>query len=48
MDSDGVVTVDNSRQHSDLAANGSVVIVLPAVTNSDYTVTVQSLYSHCA
>ena len=30
------------------AANGSVVTVLPAVVNSDYTVTVQSLYSHYA
>ena len=47
LDGDGVVTVDNCRQHSDWAANGSVVTILPAVENGDYTVTVQSLCSHC-
>ena len=25
-----------------------VVTVLPAVVNTDYTITVQALYSHCA
>ena len=31
-----------------LLESDSVVTVLPAVVNSDYTVTVQSLCSHCA
>ena len=38
--------IDNCWQHGDWAANGSVVIVLPAVNNSDYSVTVQSLCSN--
>ena len=42
LDSDYVVTVNNCRQSGDLAANGSVVTVLPAVDDGDYTVTVQS------
>ena len=46
LDSDGVVIVNNCQQHGDWAANGSVVTVLPAVNNGDYTVTVQSLCSH--
>ena len=48
LDSDGKVTIDNCRQHGDWASNGSVVTVLPAVNNGDYTITVQSLWSHCA
>ena len=48
LDSDGVISVDNYWQHGDWAANGSVVTVLPALNNSDYTVTVQSLCSHCS
>ena len=43
LDSDSVVTFDNRRHHSDLAFNGSVVIV----NNSDYTVTAQSPCGHC-
>ena len=43
---DGVVTIDNCRQHGDWAASGSVVTVMLAVVDSD--VTVQSLCSHCA
>ena len=48
LDSDGVVTVDNCQQHGDWAANGSLITVPPAANNGDYTVTVQSLCSHCA
>ena len=48
LDSDSVVTVDNCQQHGDWAASGSVVTVLLAVNNGDYTVTIQSLCSHCA
>ena len=40
LDSDGVVTIESCRQHSDLAANISIVTVLPAINNNDYTVTV--------
>ena len=40
LDSDSVVTIANCQQHSDWAAIGSVVTVLPAVTDSDYTTTV--------
>ena len=39
LHSEGVVTVDNCQQHRDWPASGSVV----TITNSDYTVTVQSL-----
>ena len=46
-DSESVVTVNNYRQHGDRAANDSVVTMLPAVVNGDYTVTVQSTCSHC-
>ena len=42
LDSDSIVTVANCRQQGDCA----VVTVLPAVNNSDYTVTDQSLCSH--
>ena len=48
QDSESVVTVANCRQHSDKAANGSVVTVQPAVNNGDYNVTVQSQCSHSA
>ena len=48
MDSDGVVTVVNYRKHGDYTVDNYVVTVLPEVVNSDYTVTVQSLCSHCA
>ena len=41
LDSDSIVTVANCRQHGDWAANCSVVTVLLAVNNGDYTVTVQ-------
>ena len=44
LDSDCVVTIVNYQQHGDWAANDSAVTVLQAVFNSDYTVTVQSLY----
>ena len=46
LDSDGVVTVVNCQQHSDYGdytAIGSLVTVLPADVNGDYTVIVQSL-----
>ena len=49
LDSDSVVSIVNSWQCGDYAANGSVVTVLPAVSsNGDYTITVQSPCSHCA
>ena len=48
LHSDGVVIGVNCRQHGDYTAIGSSVTVPPAVVNSDYTVTVQSLCSHCA
>ena len=41
-DSDSVVMVDACWQHSDWAANDSIVTVLPAVNKNYYTVTVQS------
>ena len=47
LDGEGVVTVHNCRQHSDYTASGSVVTVLPAVMNCDYTITIQLLCSHC-
>ena len=49
LDSDSVVTVVKCRQHSDYSAIGSSVSSLPSVydINGDYTVTVQSLFSHC-
>ena len=46
LDSDGVVTIANYQEHSDWAANGSVVTVLPAVNIGDNIVTVLSLCSH--
>ena len=48
LDSDYVVTVVNFRQNGDYIAIGSSVTVLPAVSNGDKTVTVQSPCSHCA
>ena len=48
LDSDSIVTVINCRQHSDWAANGCVVTVLPAASNGDYSDTVWSLFSPCA
>ena len=48
LDSDSVVTVVNCWQHGDYTAIGSLLTVLLAVVNGDYTVTVQSLCSHCA
>ena len=47
VDSDGVVTVHNCRQHGVYTAIDSSVTVLPAVVDSDYTITIQSLCSHC-
>ena len=47
LDSDSVVTVDKCQQHGEWAANDSVVIVLLAVNNSDYIVTVQLPSSYC-
>ena len=44
--SDIVVTVVYFWQHGDWATNGSVVTVLPAVDNGDYTFTVPSPCSH--
>ena len=44
----GVVTMVNYQQHGDWGANDFVVTVVPAVNNSDYTVTVQSPDSHSA
>ena len=41
LDSDGVVTVNNCRQHGDWAANGSVVPTLPAVNKGEW------LIHHC-
>ena len=37
--SDSVVTVDNCQQHGDFTAIGSLVTVLLAVGNGDFTVT---------
>ena len=48
LDSDCVASVDDCQQSGDWAANGSVVIVLPAIVNRHYTVTVQSQYRDCA
>ena len=50
IDSGNVVIVVKLPEHGDQgrATNGSVVTVLPAVNNSDYTVTVQSPCSHSA
>ena len=46
--SDGVVTVDNCRQHDDYIVDQLCSItVLPAINDDDYTVTVKSLCSHC-
>ena len=39
-----VVTIVNYQQHGDYIAIGWSVTVLPAVSNSDYSVTVQLLY----
>ena len=36
LDSDGIVTAVNCRQHDDWAANGSVVTVQPAANNGNY------------
>ena len=47
LDYDSVVIIVNCWQHSDYNAIGSSVNVLPAVINSDYTVTTQSLCNHC-
>ena len=47
LEGDGVVTVHNCQQHGDYTAIGSSVTMLPAVVNYDYTITVQSLCSHC-
>ena len=44
---DGVIIVNNFRQQADYTGD-CVATVLLAVNNSDYTVTVQSLCSHCA
>ena len=40
VDTDGVVTIINWRQHSDYTAIGSSVTVLLAVNNGDYTISV--------
>ena len=40
--------IGSCQQHGDYTAIGSSVTVLPAFVNSNYTVTVQSLCSHCA
>ena len=48
LDGDSLVTIANCQQHGDWAANGSVVTVLLAVVNGDYTVTVKSTCSHNA
>ena len=48
LDSDCVVTIDNCRRHGEYTAICSSVSVLPAVFNSQYTVTVQSQRSDCA
>ena len=52
LDSDNEVTVDNCRQHGDYTVDQlcsqSRHTMLLAIVNSDYTVTVQSLCSHCA
>ena len=47
---DSVITDDKSRQARwpHIYINCVVTVLLPAVNNSVYTVTVQSLYSHCA
>ena len=42
LDSDSVITANNCQQHGDGA-----VTMLPVVINGVYTVTVQSLCSHC-
>ena len=42
------IAIVNCRQHSDGAANGSVVTLLLAAVKSDYIATVQSLCSYCA
>ena len=47
LESGGVVTIVNCQQHSDWAANDSVLTLLPAI-NSDYTITFQSPSSHSA
>ena len=46
LDSDSV-TSNIWWQLDNWVANGSVVTMLPAVVNGDYTVTVQSPCSHC-
>ena len=43
--SNGDYTAANCRQDGDWAANGSVVTVLSAVNNGDYTLTVQTVES---
>ena len=48
LDSDSEVTIVNCRQHGDYTVTGGSVTVLPAVSNSDFTVPVQLLYCHCA
>ena len=46
LDSDCVATVENCQQHSDWAANDSVVTVLLAVVNSDCVATVENCQQH--
>ena len=45
LDSNSKVTVVNCRQHGDWAANGSVVTVLPAINNIDFTDQSPSIYT---
>ena len=47
LESDSAVTVNNCQQPRDWATNDSVVTVLPAISNSDYIVTIQVPRSHC-
>ena len=46
VDSESVVTFTNCWLLSDYTATGSLVTLLPAVSNGDYPLTVQSLCSH--
>ena len=47
LDSESEVIIDNCRQHGDYTAISSLFTMLPAVQNSDYTITFQSPCSHC-